>query len=117
MSPPPGTFKLRTMGNHERAPNCKTFCRRNFTFQNKPEGLKLSNNHATFIWSIADLLRGSFKAHQYGDIILPFTVLRRLDAVLAPTAKAVYAAVTDSFKKPLIASRSHNAVGAEMCKK
>ncbi|WP_282857271.1 type I restriction-modification system subunit M [Pseudoclavibacter helvolus] len=48
-----------------------------------------SNNHANFIWQIADLLRGSFKAHQYGDIILPFTVLRRLDAVLAPTKKAV----------------------------
>lgn len=53
----------------------------------------LSNNHATFIWSIADLLRGSFKAHQYGDIILPFTVLRRLDAVLAPTKQAVFAVV------------------------
>lgn len=53
----------------------------------------MSNNHATFIWSIADLLRGSFKAHQYGDIILPFTVLRRLDAVLAPTKHAVFAAV------------------------
>ncbi len=52
----------------------------------------MSNNHATFIWSIADLLRGSFKAHQYGDIILPFTVLRRLDAVLAPTKQAVFAA-------------------------
>jgi type I restriction enzyme M protein len=53
----------------------------------------VSNNHANFIWSIADLLRGSFKAHQYGDIILPFTVLRRLDAVLGPTKLAVFAAV------------------------
>lgn len=53
----------------------------------------MSNNHATFIWGIADLLRGSFKAHQYGDIILPFTVLRRLDAVLAPTKQAVFSAV------------------------
>lgn len=61
------------------------------------EGLTVSSkNHATFIWSIADLLRGSFKAHQYGDVILPFTVLRRLDAVLAPTKKAVYAAVTEA---------------------
>lgn len=56
----------------------------------------MSNNHATFIWSIADLLRGSFKAHQYGDIILPFTVLRRLDAVLAPTKQAVFAAVAQA---------------------
>ena len=42
---------------------------------------------------MADLLRGSFKAHQYGDIILPFTVLRRLDCVLAPTKGAVLDAV------------------------
>jgi type I restriction enzyme M protein len=61
----------------------------------------LSNNHATFIWSIADLLRGSFKAHQYGDIILPFTVLRRLDAVLAPTKQAVFAAVEQAKKDDL----------------
>jgi len=56
----------------------------------------LSNNHATFIWSIADLLRGSFKAHQYGDIILPFTVLRRLDAVLAPNKSQVLEVVDDA---------------------
>ena len=46
-------------------------------------------NYPSFIWSVADLLRGSFKAHQYGDIILPFTVLRRLDCVLAPTKDKV----------------------------
>ncbi|WP_248305552.1 class I SAM-dependent DNA methyltransferase [Agromyces sp. H66] len=61
----------------------------------------MSNNHATFIWSIADLLRGSFKAHQYGDIILPFTVLRRLDAVLAPTKQAVFAAVEEAKRNEL----------------
>jgi type I restriction enzyme M protein len=59
----------------------------------------LSNNHATFIWSIADLLRGSFKAHQYGDIILPFTVLRRLDAVLAPNKQQVLEVVEDARAK------------------
>ena len=52
----------------------------------------MSLNYANFIWSVADLLRGSFKAHQYGDIILPFTVLRRLDCVLAPTKDQVLAA-------------------------
>ncbi|MGO1736495.1 MAG: type I restriction-modification system subunit M [Leucobacter sp.] len=46
-------------------------------------------NHASFIWSAADLLRGTYKQHEYGDIILPFTVLSRLDAVLAPTKAAV----------------------------
>ncbi|MGO8609068.1 type I restriction-modification system subunit M N-terminal domain-containing protein, partial [Rhizobium johnstonii] len=44
-------------------------------------------NHATFIWNAADILRGTYKQHQYGDVILPFTVLARLDAVLAPTKK------------------------------
>jgi type I restriction enzyme M protein len=49
-------------------------------------------NHATFIWNAADILRGTYKQHQYGDVILPFTVLARLDAVLAPTKQAVLAA-------------------------
>ncbi|HAV2048996.1 TPA: SAM-dependent DNA methyltransferase, partial [Raoultella ornithinolytica] len=40
---------------------------------------------ASLIWSVADLLRGDFKQSQYGRIILPFTVLRRLECVLAPT--------------------------------
>ncbi|MEZ5976749.1 MAG: type I restriction-modification system subunit M N-terminal domain-containing protein [Planctomycetota bacterium] len=38
---------------------------------------------SSFIWSIADLLRGDYKQHDYGKVILPFTVLRRLDSVLA----------------------------------
>ena len=42
-----------------------------------------------FIWSIADLLRGPFKPKQYGTVILPFTVLARLDAVLRPTKQQV----------------------------
>src|SRR5262249_35143767 len=43
----------------------------------------------SFIWSIADLLRGDYKQSDYGKIILPFTVLRRLDCVLDPTKEAV----------------------------
>ena len=42
-----------------------------------------------FIWSIADLIRDSFKRKDYQDVILPLTVLRRVDAVLAPTKDAV----------------------------
>ncbi|SEP15015.1 type I restriction-modification system subunit M [Trujillonella endophytica] len=42
-----------------------------------------------FIWSVADLLRGDYKAHEYGQVILPLTVLRRLDCVLEPTKEAV----------------------------
>ncbi|CAN5290462.1 class I SAM-dependent DNA methyltransferase [soil metagenome] len=47
------------------------------------------NNNATFIWSIADLLRGPYKPYQYGAVVLPFTILRRLDCVLEPTKQAV----------------------------
>jgi len=42
-------------------------------------------NLSSFIWSVADLLRGDFKQSEYGKVILPFTVLRRLDCVLSPT--------------------------------
>jgi len=44
-----------------------------------------------FIWSVADLLRGDYKAHEYGQVILPLTVLRRLDCVLEPTKDSVVA--------------------------
>ncbi|RKZ14153.1 hypothetical protein DRQ53_12230 [bacterium] len=49
---------------------------------------KFSEN-VSFIWSVADLLRGDYKPSEYGRVILPFLVLRRLDQVLAPTRKAV----------------------------
>ncbi len=42
------------------------------------------NNHAAFIWSVADLLRGDYKQSEYGRVILPLTVLRRFDCVLDP---------------------------------
>lgn len=44
---------------------------------------------ANFIWSVADLLRGDYKQADYGKVILPFTVLRRLDCVLEPTKETV----------------------------
>lgn len=44
---------------------------------------------SAFIWSVADLLRGDYKQSDYGKIILPFTVLRRLDCVLESTKAAV----------------------------
>ena len=43
------------------------------------------SNLGNFVWSIADQLRGVYKPHQYGDVILPFTILRRLDCILEPT--------------------------------
>ncbi len=45
---------------------------------------------ANFIWSVADLLRGDYKQSEYGKVILPLTVLRRLDCVMEPTRKAVW---------------------------
>ncbi len=46
-------------------------------------------NHAEFIWQVADLLRGDYKRSEYRLVILPLTVLRRLDGVLAPTKEQV----------------------------
>ena len=46
---------------------------------------------SAFIWSVADLLRGDYRQSDYGKIILPFTVLRRLDCVLESTKAAVLA--------------------------
>lgn len=46
-------------------------------------------DHAGFIWSVADLLRGDYKQSEYGKVVLPLTVLRRLDCVLAPTKAKV----------------------------
>jgi type I restriction enzyme M protein len=43
------------------------------------------SDKVAFIWSVADLLRGDFKAHEYGQVILPFVVLRRLECALTPT--------------------------------
>ena len=53
------------------------------------------NNHqeiSSFIWNVCDdVLRGLFKQHEYGDVILPFVVLRRLDCVLEPQKDEVHA--------------------------
>jgi type I restriction enzyme M protein len=51
-------------------------------------------NLSSFIWSVADLLRGDYKQSEYGKVILPFTVLRRLDCVLDESKPAVLAELT-----------------------
>lgn len=51
----------------------------------------MATTNATLIWNIANLLRGPYQPNQYGDVILPFTILRRLDAILAPTKAQVIA--------------------------
>ncbi|MAT73291.1 MAG: restriction endonuclease subunit M [Planctomycetaceae bacterium] len=62
-----------------------------------------TENHsqlAAFIWSVADLLRGDFKRSQYGRVILPFTLLRRLECVLEPTRDEVLRVARASEGKP-----------------
>lgn len=51
----------------------------------------MANHHeiANFVWSIADLLRGPYRPPQYERVMLPMTVLRRFDCVLAPTKDEV----------------------------
>ena len=44
---------------------------------------------ATMIWNVADMLRGPFKPHEYGLVILPMTVVKRFHDCLLPTHKAV----------------------------
>ena len=55
---------------------------------------------ASFIWSVADLLRGHFKQSQYGRVILPFTLLRRLECVLAPNKQKVLDGAKQHQNKP-----------------
>ncbi|HHU08714.1 MAG TPA: SAM-dependent DNA methyltransferase [Intrasporangiaceae bacterium] len=51
-----------------------------------PKGFE---DKVAFVWKVADKLRGTFKQHEYGSVMLPLLVLRRMDAVLAPTKQAV----------------------------
>ena len=51
----------------------------------------MAQTNANLIWKIADLLRGPYQPNQYGDVILPFTILRRLDCILEPTKDEVLA--------------------------
>jgi len=58
--------------------------------------MKSNAERVGFIWSVADLLRGTYKQSQYGKVMLPFVVLRRLDCVLEPTKSAVLAEMARS---------------------
>ena len=66
---------------------------------------------ANFIWSICNLLRGPYKRNEYRKVILPLTVLRRFDCLLAPTKTKVLAEYPKIFfsrsrRKPVTATRS-----------
>ena len=65
----------------------------------------------TFVWGIADALRGPYKPHQYGDVILPMTILRRLDALLGPTRDGVAKVIDDSTSVEVAAARIKQQFG------
>src|SRR5690625_3076338 len=70
--------------------------------------MKNFQEKVSFIWSIAELLRGPYRPEDYGDVILPMAVLRRFDAVLADTKEAVlvenekYASLPESTRDEIL---------------
>ncbi|HYR11258.1 MAG TPA: type I restriction-modification system subunit M N-terminal domain-containing protein, partial [Longimicrobium sp.] len=58
------------------------------------------NDLSSAIWSVAERLRGDFRRSDYGKVILPFTVLRRLDCVLEPTRDRVLNALPELESRP-----------------
>jgi type I restriction enzyme M protein len=75
-----------------------------------------SHKLVQFIWEFAGLLRGSYRLQQYGRVMLPLTILRRLDCVLAPTKRAVlsrYALIKDNpnFKGEVLDSLLNSVAG------
>jgi type I restriction enzyme M protein len=71
----------------------------------------------SFIWSVADLLRGSFKQSEYGQIILPFVVMRRLDCLLEGTKDAVidaYQSLPDDADEEFNSWRLHKAAKTDV---
>ena len=59
------------------------------------------NEKAALIWAIADKLTGVYKPHEYGEVILPLTVIRRFDCILADTKDAVLAKYEEVKKLPM----------------
>src|SRR5271165_6019678 len=71
-----------------------------------------AENHtqlASFIWSICNLLRGPYKRNEYRKVILPLTVLRRFDCILAPTK----AEVLEKYEK--VKERPDKVVQSQLC--
>lgn len=59
------------------------------------------NEKATLIWAIADKLTGVYKPHEYGEVILPLTVIRRFDCILSDTKDAVLKKYDEVKKLPI----------------
>jgi type I restriction enzyme M protein len=64
---------------------------------------------AAFIWSICNLLRGPYKRNEYRKVILPLTVLRRFDSILAPTK----AKVLEKYEK--VKEKPDKIVQSQLC--
>ncbi|MGN0918920.1 MAG: type I restriction-modification system subunit M N-terminal domain-containing protein, partial [Oxalobacter sp.] len=60
------------------------------------------NEKASLIWAIADKLTGVFKPHEYGEVILPLTVIRRFDCILSDTKDKVLEAVRTNKNIPML---------------
>lgn len=72
--------------------SCRRKTRGNFlvSYTGRGEWIEhMPQTNANLIWKIADLMRGPYQPNQYGDVILPFTILRRLDCILEPTKDEV----------------------------
>ncbi len=64
----------------------------------------------SFVWSIADQLRGVYRPNQYGGVVLPFTILRRLDCLMEPTRDEVRA-LADKYEGAGLAARVKRTTG------
>lgn len=84
---------------------------------NTMNGSKMRINLSNFVWSVADTLRGPYAEAEYGSVILPFTVLRRLECVMGPhrdTMAAIVAKYPGEQQRRThlkIASRSEDSAG------
>src|SRR5438270_3692985 len=81
-------------------------CRWNSITFEDPMTVQTHTELAGFIWDICNLLRGPYKRNEYRKVILPLTVLRRFDCLLAPTKAQVIAEHTKIRTKPDTVVRS-----------
>ena len=93
-----------------------------FATQNSQDEVGFVEGHSekvSFIGSVADLLRGDYKASDYRKVILPFTVLRRLECLSEPTKKAVLAqaaklpARADSAMREMLLNRAAGSIDSQ----
>lgn len=59
------------------------------------------NQKANLIWSIADVLTGTYKPHEYGEVILPMMVIKRFDCILEDTKEAVLKKLPEVSNLPM----------------